>query len=135
MAAIPDLDAELVGRFGLGLDRAVISMVQEHSGLKLEEGVVPSKSNPPDGKYVLKRLPGRAKPGEVTLSRPFTGDDAFQKWVTDARAGNIGSARKTGGIVFYDYANAVVQRLEFVNGWPKSLEVSAVKAGGTESID
>ena len=50
----------------------------------MEQDVIELKQNGPDGKYVIKKLPGRPKAGEVTLTRGLTGDNSFEKWVKDA---------------------------------------------------
>ncbi len=39
--------------------------------------------------------------------------------------------RKGGAIVVYDYEGQPVKRYTLTNAWPKSLEVSSMKAGDT----
>ncbi|MFD6072330.1 phage tail protein, partial [Amycolatopsis lurida] len=111
-----------------------IKQISEVSGLKMEQDVIELKQNTVDGKYVIKKLPGRPKAGEVTLTRGLTEDSSFEKWVKDAHFGKMGSARKGGAIIVYDYEGAPIKRYKLTNAWPKSLEIGALKAGDTSVL-
>ena len=67
--ALPDLNGAVGHSFGLEIDGVVIKHIQEVSGLKMEQDTIEMKANSPDGKYINKKLPGRPKAGEVTLTR------------------------------------------------------------------
>ena len=129
--ALPDMDAGVGHSFGLEFDSIVIKQIQEINGLKLEQDVIELKENTPDGKYVIKKLPGRPKAGEVSLTRGLTADTSFSQWVSTSRLGNMGDARKGGAIIVYDYMGAPVKRYKLTNAWPKSLEITSMKAGDT----
>src|ERR671938_2039257 len=101
--ALPELDKAVGHSFGIEIDGVVIKQIQEVSGLKLEQDVIELKQNTSDGKYMIKKLPGRFKAGEITLTRGLTADNSFQKWVHDARFGKMGSARKGGSVIVYDF--------------------------------
>ena len=73
--ALPDLDSS-VGLLRLEFDGITIKSITEVSGLKMEQDVVELKQNGPDGKYDVKKLPGRWKAGECTLTRGLTADRA-----------------------------------------------------------
>ena len=128
---LPDLDTSVGHSFGLEVDGIVIKQISEVSGLKMEQDVIELKQNTADGKYVIKKLPGRPKAGEVTLTRGLTGDSSFEKWVKDAHFGKMATARKGGAIIVYDYEGAALKRYKLTNAWPKSLEISTLKAGDT----
>ena len=66
--ALPDFDSGVGHSFGLEFDSVVIKQIQEVTGLKMEQDVIEMKSNTADGKYMIKKLPGRPKAGEVTLT-------------------------------------------------------------------
>ncbi|MBF6218192.1 phage tail protein [Nocardia gipuzkoensis] len=132
--ALPDLDTSVGHSFGLEIDGVVIKQISEVSGLKLEQDVIELKQNTADGKYVVKKLPGRYKAGEVTLTRGLTGDNSFEKWVKDSRFGKMGAARKGGAIIVYDYEGQALKRYKLTNAWPKSLEIGALKAGDTSVL-
>ena len=129
--ALPDLDKAVGHSFGLEIDGVQIKQISEVTGLKMEQDVIELKQNTADGKYVIKKLPGRPKAGEVTLTRGLTDDNSFEKWVKDAHFGKMGSARKGGAIIVYDYEGTAIKRYKLDNCWPKSLELSTLKAGDT----
>src|SRR5918911_4569586 len=100
---LPDLDTSVGHSFGLEFDGVQIKQINEVSGLKMEQDVIELKQNSNDGKYIIKKLPGRPKAGEVTLTRGLTDDTSFEKWIKDSPFGKMGDARKGGAIVVYDY--------------------------------
>lgn len=129
-----DLDTTVGHSFGLEFDSVVIRSITEVSGLKLEQDVIELKQNTPDGKYVVKKLPGRPKPGEVTLTRGLTGETGFQDWVEKSQFGQMSEARRGGAIIVFDYEGNPIKRFELTAAWPKSLEVGQLKAGDTNVL-
>lgn len=129
--ALPELDKAVGHSFGLEFDGVQIKQIQEISGLKMEQDVIELKQNSNDGKYIIKKLPGRPKAGEVTLTRGLTDDTSFEKWIKDSHFGKMGDARKGGAIVVYDYEGNALKRYKLTNAWPKSLEIGSLKAGDT----
>src|SRR6188768_2365307 len=124
---LPDLDRSVGHSFGLEVDGIMISQIQEVSGLKMEQDVIELKQDTNDGKYVIKKLPGRPKAGEVTLTRGLTADQSFEKWIKDSRFGKMPDSRKGGAIIVYDYEGNAIKRYTLVNAWPKSLEIGSLK--------
>ena len=100
--ALPDLDTSVGHSFGIEIDGVVIKQIQEVSGLKLEQDVIELKQNTADGKYVIKKLPGRFKAGEVTLTRGLTEDNSFEKWIKDSQFGKMADVRKGGAVIVFD---------------------------------
>lgn len=131
---LPDMDTSVGHSFGIEIDGVVIKQIQEVSGLKLEQDVIELKQNTADGKYVIKKLPGRFKAGEVTLTRGLTGDNSFEKWVKDSQFGRMGAARKGGAVIVYDFEGQAIKRYKLENAWPKSLEIGTLKAGDTSVL-
>jgi phage tail-like protein len=131
---LPVLDSSVGHSFGLEFDGVTIKQITEVSGLKIEQDVVELKQNTNDGKYMIKKLPGRPKAGEVTLTRGLTGDNSFEKWVKDSQFGKMGDARKGGAIILFDFEGAALKRYKLTNAWPKSLEVGSLKAGDTSVL-
>ncbi len=129
-----ELDKAVGHAFGLEVDGVVIKQINEVSGLKMEQDVIELKQNTSDGKYVIKKLPGRPKAGEVTLTRGLTEDNSFEKWVQAAQFGKMADARKGGAIIVYDYEGSAIKRYKLTNAWPKSLEIGALKAGDTSVL-
>ena len=132
--ALPDLDSSVGHSFGLEVDGVVIKQISEVSGLKMEQDVIELKQNSPDGKYMVKKLPGRPKAGEVTLTRGLTADQSCEKCGKGSQFGKMASARKGGAIIVYDFEGAAIKRYKLTNAWPKSLEIGALKAGDTSVL-
>ncbi|MFF9144767.1 phage tail protein [Streptomyces sp. NPDC055051] len=131
---LPDLDSSVGHSFGLEFDSVIIRQITEVSGLKMEQDVIELKQNTADGKYAIKKLPGRPKAGEVTVSRGLTEDSSFERWIKDSRFGRMGDARRNGAIIVYDYEGLPIKRYKLINAWPKSLEIGALKAGDTSVL-
>ncbi|MGW4159527.1 phage tail protein [Streptomyces sp. NPDC004788] len=131
---LPDLDSSVGHSFGLEFDSVVIKQITEVSGLKMEQDVIELKQNTADGKYAIKKLPGRPKAGEVTVSRGLTEDNSFESWVKESRFGKMTGARRHGAIIVYDYEGIPIKRYKLINAWPKSLEIGTLKAGDTSVL-
>jgi phage tail-like protein len=132
--SLPELDKAVGHSFGLEIDGVQIKQITEVSGLKMEQDVIELKQNTYDGKYMIKKLPGRPKAGEVTLTRGLTEDNSFESWVKDSQFGKMTNARKGGAIIVYDYEGAPIKRYKLTNAWPKSLEIGSLKAGDTNVL-
>ena len=130
-----DWDSSVGHSFGLEFDGLVIKSITEVTGLKMEQDVIELKQNGgADGKYMIKKLPGRWKVPEVTLTRPLTDDKSFEQWIKDSQFGKMSASRKGGAIVVYDYEGKAVKRYKLTNAWPKSLEIGSLKAGDTSVL-
>lgn len=132
---VPELDSSVGHSFGVEYDGIVIKQITEVSGLKMEQDAIELKENSAaDGKYTVKKLPGRPKAGEVTLSRGLTEDTSFEKWMQSSHFGKMTEARKSGAILVFDFEGNELKRYEMLNAWPKSLEISTLKAGDTSVL-
>src|SRR5215211_4338032 len=131
---LPDMDTSVGHSFGLEVDGIVIKQINEVSGLKKEQDVIELKQNTADGKYVIKKLPGRPKAGEITLVRGLTADNSFEKWVKSSQFGQMGNARKGGAIIVFDFEGNAIKRYKLMNAWPKILEIGSLKAGDTSVL-
>ena len=132
--ALPDFDSSVGHSFGLEFDGVVIKNIQEVSGLKFEQDVIELKQNTADGKYMIKKLPGRSKAGEVTPHpRPHRGQ-GLREVDQDSQFGKMAGARKGGAVIVYDYEGAPIKRYKLTNLWPKTLEIGTLKAGDTSVL-
>jgi phage tail-like protein len=132
--ALEDFDSGVGCTFGLEVDGIVIKQIQEVSGLKMEQDVIELKQNTADGKYVIKKLPGRPKAGEVTFTRGLTGDNSFEKWIKDSRFGKMKEVRTGVAVKVFDYEGNTLKNYKLENAWPKSLEIGSLKAGDTSVL-
>ena len=101
--ALPEGDSSVGHSFGLEFDGITIKAITEVAGLKMEQDVVEYKENGPDGKYQIRRLPGRPKAPDNTLTRGLTQDQSFEKCVKDSRFGKMTDVRKCGAIIVFDF--------------------------------
>jgi phage tail-like protein len=129
--ALPDVDSSVGHSFGLEFDGVVIKQIVEVSGLKIDQDVVEFKQNTDRGKFIVKKLPGRPKAGEVTLTRGLTHDSSFDDWIRDSQFGKVPEARKGGAIIVFDFEGNAIRRYNLINAWPKKLEIRKRKAGDT----
>jgi phage tail-like protein len=130
---LPDGDVSVGHSFGLELDGVDITGIAEVSGLKMEQDVIELKQTGADGEAVIRKLPGRWKAGEITLTRGLTSDSGFATWVKQSRDGKAAGSG-TGAITVFDREGAPVRRLVFANPWPRSLEILPVTIGGTVTL-
>ncbi|WP_426561251.1 phage tail protein [Angustibacter sp. McL0619] len=131
---LPDLDSGAGHSFGLEFDGVQIKSITEVSGLKMEQDVIELKENGADGKYLIKKLPGRWKAAEITLTRGLTADTSFEKWIKDSQFGKMNDVRKGGAVIVYDFEGNPLKRYKLTNAWPKSLEIGSLKAGDTSVL-
>lgn len=130
--ALPEPDSSVGHSFGLELDGIQITQIREVSGLTIEQDTIEVKENTPDGKIVVRKLPGRPKSGEVTLTRGLTGDRAFEQWMKEFRSGR--ASRKNGAIVVHDVEGAPITSYSIVNAWPRSLTIGTRRTGDTSIL-
>ena len=57
--ALPTDDSAVGHSFGLEFDGVTITKIQQVEGLKMEQDVIELKENSNEGKYFLRKLPGR----------------------------------------------------------------------------
>lgn len=131
---LPDLDSTVGWSYGFEWDNFVIKQIQEVSGLKMETDVIELKHNTADGKYINKKLPGRPKSGEITMTRGVTDDTSFEDWMKKSLFGDMSSGRAGGSVIMYDFMGQEVKRYKLNNAWPKSLEIGTMKAGDTSVL-
>ena len=127
--ALPDIDTSAGHSFGLEVDGVFSTRIREITGLKMERDVIEHKEQGPDGTVIVRKLPGRWKSPEVTLTRGLTSDTSFAKWVKE------GDVRRNGAVTVFDRAGALVKKYRFTNAWPKSLEITTtLNADGTSNL-
>jgi phage tail-like protein len=132
--ALPDSDISVGHSFGLEFDGVTIKQITEVSGLQIDQDVVELKQGPGTGQLLVRKLPGRPKAGEVTLTRGLAHGDSFETWIRASRFGKLPDARKGGAIIVYDYEGNALKRYNLTNAWPKSLEIGSLKAGDTSVL-
>jgi phage tail-like protein len=131
--ALPDSDISVGHSFGLEFDGVTIKQITEVSGLQIDQDVVELKQGPGTGQLLVRKLPGRPKAGEVTLTRGLTHGDSFETWIRASRFGKLPDARKGGAIIVYDYEGATIRRFQLTNPRLKALHRGTGKAGDPDT--
>ena len=96
--------------------------------------VVELKENTADGKPVIHKLPGAAKPPTLTLKRAKNSSKALWDWHDAMRKGQVSSARKEGSIVLKDFEGSEVSRYNFYGAWISKVTMSTLKSGSNEVL-
>ncbi len=130
---LPDLDASAAHSFTVTIDGIQIPSVMEVTGIKTEVDKIEYKEQTKDGKFVVRNLPGRPKPGEFTITRGLTDSKTITDWLGTVVKGDLKGSRKTASVVYSDYTGAVLKTYNFVNCWVSNVEISSMKAGATEA--
>ncbi len=118
--------------FSLEITGKMVGAFREVTNLGSENAVVEDKSRGPDGKYIIKKIPGTLKWNDITLKQGLTDNMDMWKWRKLVEEGKVDDARANGSIVMYDTAGQAVARWDLVNCWPSKLSGPAGKADGNE---
>ncbi len=129
MPSFSDYDSAVTYAFGLTIDGITTKSIMEVDGLVLEADAIEMRENTPDGKYVIRKVPGRKKAGELVFTRLFQQDDSWAKWIDKIFKGDVTSSRKNGTVDVYDYQGKKVASFKFLNGWPSRIEYTGLRAG------
>jgi phage tail-like protein len=126
------LDSSAANGFRVKIDGIEIPKVIEVAGLKSEVDKIELKQQTADGKYVVRQLPGRPKPGEITVTRGLTDSKTATDWLKTVAQGDIAGSRKTASVELLDYKGQTLKTYNFTNCWVRSIEVNSLKAGAAE---
>ncbi len=129
-----DFDAALAYSFSAEVGGIQIKHITEVTGLKLEIDMVELKMNNEQGQYIIRKMPGRVKAGEITLTRHYFAHDGFSEWMSVVGLGDVGVGRKSGHVSLLDTQGNTLKRWQFLNGIAKALELSTLKAGSTDAV-
>ena len=86
------------------------------------------------GKYIIRKMPGRPKAGEITIKRYFYAHDSFKEWMDKVGLGQVKAARKNGFVNILDTEGNTLKRFQFTNGMAKSLDLGSLQAGSTNPV-
>jgi phage tail-like protein len=129
MGLIDKFDAIIGASFGFEFEGFMAKGIMEIAGLKREIDMIEVKTQTADGKYVINKIPGRAKAGTVTITRALTEDTQFADWMKDAAEGKL--PRTNGSVIVYDTMLTPILRYNLLACQPASLEIGTLKAADT----
>ncbi|MBD0742318.1 phage tail protein [Streptomyces sp. CBMA152] len=123
-------DALTTHVFGVQLGGFLVELIQEVSGISVEEDVVEVKQNTSRGEQIIRKQPGARKAGEITITRGLDKSSEFTKWIKETlNKGAVNSARQNITIEYKDSEKNTVRRVNLKNGWVSKWEGPALKAG------
>jgi phage tail-like protein len=128
-------DALVAHRFGIQIDGQQVEYLQEISALTMEQDVITLEQITPDGKPIVRKLPGAKKSGEMTVGRGMDQSPTFSTWISTSLKGDISNARKnaTVEVLTPDGASAI-KRYHLFNAWVSKLEGATLKAGESAPV-
>jgi len=126
------LDSSSANAFRVKIDGIEIPKVTEVSGLTNEVDKIELKQQTADGKYVVRQLIGRPKPGALVVTRGLTDSKTITDWLKTVMEGDVAGARKTASVELLDYTGQTIKTYNYINCWVQKVEVNALKAGAAE---
>jgi phage tail-like protein len=114
-------------RFRVEIDGIAQAGFAECTGLSTAVDVIEYREG---GDVHVRKLPGRAKFGNITLKRGVTNSHELQDWMKNLLQGQ--TDRRDGSIVILDDAGQEVVRWHFWNAFPVKWEGPDLNAKGTD---
>jgi phage tail-like protein len=127
-------DAIASYHFAVEIDGVEIAQFAEISGITSEMDVIEFSEVTPDGKSLIRKVPGKKKPPTITLKRAKNVSTSLWDWHYQAKQGKVAEARRNGSVILFDYANGEVARYNFLNAWPSKITMGTLKAGSNEML-
>jgi phage tail-like protein len=118
-------------RFVITADRMSEISFSELSGITSEVEVSEYMSSNRLGVSLAKQF-GRTKPATVVLKRGVDQDLALWTWHQEVLGGQA-TARRSCSLMLLDISGVIKQTYDLINAWPSKLEISGMKAGGSEA--
>jgi phage tail-like protein len=122
-------DSATVHNFAIQIDGVQVEYLSSISGLSNKQEVIQHVQNTPQGKPVIRKMPGTPQGGEVTVTRGRSQSNDFTNWIKTSLAGDMGSARKNVSIIVLDYEGNEVTRFNLTAAWCCETTYSDMTAG------
>lgn len=104
----------------------------EVSGLSAEIAIVEHKVVTQKGQEVIRKVPGRAKWGEITLKRGITGEMDVYEWRQKVVEGKVDQARTNGTIKMLQMDGTQAAEWNVIAAWPSKINGPTFKSDGDE---
>ncbi len=118
--------------FGIDFQNKIVGAFRECTGLGSENEIVEYKASGPDGKQVIKKVPGRLKWNNITLKRGITDAMDMWEWRKLVEQGDMDNARKNGTITMFSVKGDPIAKWEFKAAWPSKLTGPSANAANNE---
>ena len=122
-------DSAAAHNFALQIDGIQVEYLASISGLSNKQDVIQHVQNTPNGQPVVRKMPGIAQGGEVTVTRGASASPAFSDWIRSSLAGDMANARKTVSIIVMDYQSNEVRRFNLIDAWCSETSYGELTAG------
>jgi phage tail-like protein len=109
-----------------------VGMFRECAGLDSETTVIEQSSVDPNGRPLIRKVPGAQKWSNITLKRGVDESLDVWKWRDKVLQEGPDNARVDGNIALIDYAGATIATWKFAQGWPIKYTGSSMNASGSE---
>jgi phage tail-like protein len=121
-----------VHKFAVDLGGILVETLQSVSGLTYGQDVVEVKQVSSDGEPIIRKQPGTAQSGQITITRGMDRSEALTNWVKETQANhNHAGALQNISVVFLDSSNNVVKRIQLLNAWASSWSAPDLAADGS----
>ncbi|MET4639049.1 phage tail protein [Mycetocola sp. 2940] len=122
--------------FAVTIDDVQLSHVLSVTGVRSEVDTIELKQQGPDGRFVVRLVPGRPKAGEFTVTRLLSDSTTMDDWLALVRLGDVAGARKTCTVALFDATGQAVKTFSLRGCWLQGIELGSLTAGadtpGTE---
>jgi phage tail-like protein len=123
----PRVDPYKNFNFRVEIDGLTVAGFSECSGLETEVSVIDYREG---GDFLVRKLPGLAKVGDVTLKRGITKSNDLQNWHRNVLNGV--ADRKNVVVILMDDARTPVVVWKLFDAFPRKWEGPTLRAQGNE---
>jgi phage tail-like protein len=135
MSTLRNGDSATVHNFAIQIDGIQVEYLSSISGLSNKQDVIQHVQNTSKGKPVVRKMPGIAQGGEVTVTRGRSESNDFTKWIKSSLDGDMDNARKHVSIIVLDYQGREVTRFNLKNAWCCETTYSDMTAGQAQVFE
>jgi phage tail-like protein len=107
--------------FSLEVEGLSLGSFPRVSGIGSETEVIEFKQTGPDGRMIIRKVPGATKWSEIVLERRMDVSRVLWDWRQQVIDGDVDLARRDGAVVAYDASGLEVARWSFTGGWPSKI--------------
>jgi len=105
------------------------------SGISAKIEVTEHKIVGSGDREAVRKVPGRATVGEITLARGLTANMDAYNWRKKVEQGQVGEARTNGSIIMYDQAGTAVAQWDFEAVWPSKIDYDGFDSSSSSIVN
>jgi phage tail-like protein len=132
-SAASKMEREIVGRvfFQVEVEGRWSGTFTTCSGLGSESEIVENKVADKGGQETVRKIPGRLRWHDITLTRALTSDRKLWDWRQEVVVGKVAGARQKCTITMVGAEGKPAAVWELTNAWPTDLTEGLKEAGDT----